>query len=397
MCNDFYDKYDEYMNVVAERKDRTMRQTNYSLANVEAGHMADFVEKAVRDAAAWNKHMNAERREKRTACFDMQTFNIHYPMTGRGKMKVLPKRKLGHYPIALIPGQFVDYYEKLTPEQLKYLPLNTALKMAPPNQRLRDLASDGSVSAYESDSDSSTSSSGSNTSSSTSSSDSESEDEDNEQANEKSKTTVKKITNNKLEMPSTEINTNGKIEAQPMSTEDNTNNLDAKPKKPVDLFIPGAICSRCQGDYKRNKMGVPEKMLHCTKCNSSCHPTCISLCLELLQYVTNYNWECSECKGCSKCNDHSDEDKMLFCDLCDRGYHIYCVGLDDIPSGRWHCVECAICSSCGAKDPSGDDYKDPGSITDTSFATGAKWTFEYKNNSQGTKVFSQQFCNPCHK
>ena len=198
-------------------------------------------------------------------------------------------------------------------------------------------------------------------------------------------------------MPYTEINTNGKIEAQPMSTEDNTNNLDAKPKKPVDLFIPGAICSRCQGDYKRNKMGVPEKMLHCTKCNSSCHPTCISLCLELLQYVTNYNWECSECKGCSKCNDHSDEDKMLFCDLCDRGYHIYCVGLDDIPSGRWHCVECAICSSCGAKDPSGDDYKDPGSITDTSFATGAKWTFEYKNNSQGTKVFSQQFCNPCHK
>ena len=397
MCNDFYDKYDEYMNVVAERKDRTMRQTNYSLANVEAGHMADFVEKAVRDAAAWNKHMNAERREKRTACFDMQTFNIHYPMTGRGKMKVLPKRKLGHYPIALIPGQFVDYYEKLTPEQLKYLPLNTALKMAPPNQRLRDLASDGSVSAYESDSDSSTSSSGSNTSSSTSSSDSESEDEDNEQANEKSKTSLTKITNNKLEITSTAINTDGKIEAKPMSMEDNTIKFDARPKKPVDLFIPGAICSRCQGDYKRNKMGVPEKMLHCTKCNSSCHPTCISLCLELLQYVTNYNWECSECKGCSKCNDHSDEDKMLFCDLCDRGYHIYCVGLDDIPSGRWHCVECAICSSCGAKDPSGDDYKDPGSITDTSFATGGKWTFEYKNNSQGTKVFSQQFCNPCHK
>ena len=51
MCNDFYDKYDEYMNVVAERKDRTMRQTNYSLANVEAGHMADFVEKAVSEIA----------------------------------------------------------------------------------------------------------------------------------------------------------------------------------------------------------------------------------------------------------------------------------------------------------------------------------------------------------
>ena len=50
-------------------------------------------------------------------------------------MKVIPKGKLGHYPIALIPGQFVDYYEKFTPEQLKYLPLNTTLKMPPPNTR----------------------------------------------------------------------------------------------------------------------------------------------------------------------------------------------------------------------------------------------------------------------
>ena len=95
-------------------------------------HLCDI---QVRDTAAWNKHMNAERREKRTACFDMQTFNIHYPMNGRGKMKVLPKRKLGHYPIALIPGQFVDYYEKFTPSQLKYLPINTATKMAPPSKR----------------------------------------------------------------------------------------------------------------------------------------------------------------------------------------------------------------------------------------------------------------------
>ena len=83
--------------------------------------------------------MNAERKEKRTACFDMQTFNIHYPMSGRGKMKVIPKGKLGHYPIALIPGQFVDYYEKFTPSQLKYLPLNTTLKMAPPNTRYESI------------------------------------------------------------------------------------------------------------------------------------------------------------------------------------------------------------------------------------------------------------------
>ena len=78
-------------------------------------------------------------------------------------------------------------------------------------------------------------------------------------------------------------------------------------------------------------------------------------------------------------------------------YHIYCVGLDDIPSGRWHCVECAICSSCGAKDVSGEDFRDPGKTIDTpSFGVG-KWAFEYKNNAQGNKIFSQQFCIPCYK
>ena len=36
MSNDFYEKYEEYRNVVSERKDRTMRQTNYSIAKIES-------------------------------------------------------------------------------------------------------------------------------------------------------------------------------------------------------------------------------------------------------------------------------------------------------------------------------------------------------------------------
>ena len=67
------------------------------------------------------------------------------------------------------------------------------------------------------------------------------------------------------------------------------------------------------------KDGLPEVLLHCSKCSASCHPTCAGLELELLKYVTGYAWECMECKVCSECKDHSDEEKMLFCDLCDRG------------------------------------------------------------------------------
>ena len=66
------------------------------------------------------------------------------------------------------------------------------------------------------------------------------------------------------------------------------------------------------GDRKRNKLGQPEVLLHCSKCDSSSHPTCVGLNIELLQFVTSYNWECTDCKVCSKCNDHTDEVGMQF-------------------------------------------------------------------------------------
>ncbi len=87
----------------------------------------------------------------------------------------------------------------------------------------------------------------------------------------------------------------------------------------LDAEVPGARCKNCLGDRQRNKIGQPEKLMHCSKCELSAHPTCIGLVLELLEYATGYDWECTECKVCSRCKDHSDEDKMLFCDLCDRG------------------------------------------------------------------------------
>ena len=62
MSRDFYDKYEEYMAVVAERKDRTNRQTTYSTAvSVERHQLANFIEKAVQETAEWNKKMNQER------------------------------------------------------------------------------------------------------------------------------------------------------------------------------------------------------------------------------------------------------------------------------------------------------------------------------------------------
>ena len=36
------------------------------------------------------------------------------------------------------------------------------------------------------------------------------------------------------------------------------------------------------GNMNQNKIGVPEMLLHCSKCDQSSHPTCIGLSLDLI-------------------------------------------------------------------------------------------------------------------
>ena len=170
----------------------------------------------------------------------------------------------------------------------------------------------------------------------------------------------------------------------------------SKATKKIDADIPGAVCKNCQGDRRRNKLGQPEVLLHCSKCDSSSHPTCVGLNIELLQFVTSYNWECTDCKVCSKCQDHSDEEKMLFCDLCDRGYHSYCVGLEEIPSGRWHCDECSLCSLCGESDPLGGEEL-TGELVSSLRGKKIDWVFEFKPGSTGGKIYSHTMCIPCYR
>jgi len=358
MCQDFYEKYDNYMRVLNERKERNLRNTNYSSGGGDVK-----VEEAAKLAAEYNRQLNQERREQRNSYFDIQTFTVHKPKTGKGRMAVLQKPKLGNYPVALIPGQFVDSYKAYNSKELNYFPLNTVMTAPPkPGTTLKDLAlgSDGS----ESDSSSGGSSSGSS-----SGSESESEAE----ADEKVTRSGRRLRNpspKKEEKKAEEI-------VEPKKEE--------KPRSLVDEIRHNAICKMCQGNMAKNKQGVPELLIHCSKCSQSCHPSCVGLHLDLLEYVTNYKWECTDCKKCMKCNNPADEDKMLFCDLCDRGYHIYCVGLEEVPKGRWHCSTCAVCISCNTTEP----VKEEGRVS--------LWVHETKLNLKGEKIFSHTMCIHCHK
>jgi len=361
MCSDFYEKYDAYITVLNERKERSLRNINY---NSGGGDVK--VEEAVKLAAEFNKKLNQERKEQRRAFFDMQTFRVHYPKNNIGNMQVVQKPKLGNYPVALIPGQFVDYYKSYSSKELKFFPLNTVTAAPPkPGVTLRDmdLGSEGS----ESDSGSSGSSG-----SDDSDSDSDSDDTETEAAD------IKKDDGGAVkEEIKPEVKVDGIVPAEAAA--------DVKPTVKVDEVRPNAICKMCDGNANKNKNGVAEMLLNCTKCFQSCHPTCAGLCLDLIKYVTAYQWECTDCKMCVKCKDPADEDKMLFCDLCDRGYHIYCVGLSAVPTGRWHCEKCAKCVSCGTTTPN-EDGKENG-----------KWIHEMKLNMKGEKIFSHTMCQTCHK
>jgi len=345
MCAEFYEKYEEYTAVVNERKERSLRNQNYT-----SGSGNVKIDEAVKAAAEFNKKFNEERRNQRKAYFDMQTFTCQYPKDNKGRMKVLKKPAPGSYPVAMIPGQFVDHYKSYSGKELKLFPLNTATS-ATPGQGLttRDLnlGSDGSESESGT-SDSSDSSSGE--------SDSES-GTDKDTTRNKKKKAIKAVVKPEVKV------------------------------RRVDEVRPLATCKHCNGNINQNKIGVPELLLHCSKCNQSSHPTCVGLSLELLSYVTSYDWECTDCKKCVTCLKAEDEDKMLFCDLCDRGYHIYCVGLSEIPSGRWHCGSCASCVSCETKVPWGDGVRDES----------LDWIFETKIDSVGNKVYSHTMCHICHK
>ncbi|XP_067215549.1 fap1 adhesin isoform X2 [Linepithema humile] len=337
MCSDFPDQYEEYRKHMREKqvKEHSKKQKELSAAANAERNRIDLAEMAVQSAMSWNISLNKARKENRKCCLDLQTFTIHVP---KKQQKVDPEHKVGHYPVALIPGQYTDYYREYTPAELRYYPLNTVLYgPTRPNERKFDSQSEGS----QSDSDSESSSDDSSSSSSEGTQDTEGS----------------------------------------QSTMDDVDMDISNSKDDVKLK-----CKMCLKIL--NKHNKSEILIQCGTCNGNVHPSCIDLTLDMVPHIQSYAWQCTDCKTCAQCHDPADEDKMLFCDMCDRGYHIYCVGLRRVPQGRWHCQECAVCANCGSREPGGAN-SDRNSV--------ALWQHEYKKGEKNTRVYVSTLCVPCSK
>ncbi|XP_021954071.1 uncharacterized protein LOC110850805 [Folsomia candida] len=337
LYNDFPKKYEEYRKFEEERREKELTKnqasTTANSTTTTRDRSAEFMNRITKSCAKWNAMMNAQRNENRTQSYDLQTMTLN---VRQGKMKVVRPEatKLGYYPVPVLPGQYCDNYKSYTPVELKYLPLNTVIYGPIQENRTTDEVSEDGAS------DSNGSSSSGDDSSSSSSED------------EGSDTEVNKTISDSI----------------PVLNEKDTQ----------------GTCKSCNGTYAKNKLGRNEILIHCAKCDSANHPTCLELTLDMLPYIRKYDWQCTDCKNCIECNDPADEDKMLFCDCCDRGYHIYCVGLRRVPTGRWHCVTCSVCHSCGVNEPSADDRA-------------AEWQHEYKKGEKGSRYYLHSLCVPCHK
>uniref|UniRef100_A0A672GPE8 PHD finger protein 10 n=1 Tax=Salarias fasciatus TaxID=181472 RepID=A0A672GPE8_SALFA len=282
---------------------------------VEASKVPEYIKKAAKKAAEFNSNFNRERMEERRAYFDLQTHIIQVP---QGRFKVLAPEltRTGPYPVALIPGQFQDYYKRYSPNELRYLPLNTALFEPPLDPELPALDS-------EPDSD---------------------DAEDGKE--EKKKNSSDSSSGNTSDVESQEGGGGNKSKAKDRTStqgKDGNQRHSASHKatpgyKPK--VIPNAICGICQKGKEANKKGKPEALIHCSQCDNSGHPSCLDMTEELVSVIQTYRWQCMECKTCTVCQQPHHEDEMMFCDKCDRGYHTFCVGMDSIPNGLWVCEVC---------------------------------------------------------
>ncbi|XP_033931441.1 PHD finger protein 10 [Pseudochaenichthys georgianus] len=322
MIKEYPTKHAEYSVILQERerqriaKEYSQMQTQ-NPQKVEASKVPEYIKKAAKKAAEFNSNFNRERMEERRAYFDLQTHIIQVPQ-GRFKVLAPEMTKAGPYPVALIPGQFQEYYKRYSPNELRYLPMNTALFEPPLDPELpaldsepdSDDAEDGKDKKKKNLSDSS----------SGNASDVESQDAGGKPG---SKSKAKDRTS-----------TPGKDGSQRHSTSHKAT-PGYKPK-----VIPNAICGICQKGKEANKRGRPEALIHCSQCDNSGHPSCLDMSKDLVSVIHTYRWQCMECKTCIVCQQPHHEDEMMFCDKCDRGYHTFCVGMDSIPTGLWVCEVC---------------------------------------------------------
>ncbi|XP_014239691.1 uncharacterized protein LOC106661073 isoform X2 [Cimex lectularius] len=278
MFQDFPDKYEEFRKYVREKQAREASSKQRALAMARRdGSKIEPREQALEAVANWNANLNRERNEERKCALDLQTFTVHYPQKERENM-TRPVKKVGLYPLAVIPGQYCDYYKEYTPTELMYFPLNTVLygPLKPNEKQSEDNSETGSDSDDSSSSDD------------TSSSESDSSDEDEDIKCKLCNGTKK---NNKNSQSESLIQcANCKKHVHPTC-------LDITPEMLPHIEKYQWVCPQCKKCVSCKESVNPEKLMSCDLCNRGYHVYCVGL-----RKIPEGRWHCTICSYCTSCN-----------------------------------------------------------------------------------------------
>lgn len=406
--------------------------------------------RVMKSVSDYNRQLNQERKEDRRVCMDLQTYTIQYPVglgrDNKGLRRWIKKRcrlsplwqNCRRYPVALLPNQYQDWFLQYTPQELKYLPLNTVLhgpttndfdKFPPLLQNtavnegisdsdidgsdvLSDLDDDSTCSCGEvhcvsdmnkneqvltgnppnktimfTDNNSKSAFNDENSCPANIYSNKNNNTDDNSLYNmpiETSDDLLKKNTQSVFNLP--ELSSKSLNGATNTGLDNNSKSLE-----------PSNINNNKFCKYCKQIINKPEDGVTCADCEATYHSACLEISGDLLEAIRLYPWQCQDCKMCYQCRQLYDEDKMLFCDKCDRGYHNYCVGLKHIPQGEWVCSLCAVCSNCGTKQSSQNPTQQSSSGEDNNQS---KWKHEFINiHTPDGKTLTRYslFCETCYQ
>ncbi|EYC43458.1 hypothetical protein Y032_0493g2436 [Ancylostoma ceylanicum] len=306
MASEYPAIYQEFQKVTAERLKALMAEQAKEMEAIknDVKKLAELREKAIKSAAEFNRELQQTKKLERQHYWDVQTSIIQ---SSTNKWKKLPAKytKPDPYPVALIHGQYQNYYRKFTPGELRRLPLGSVLdgehlfpvhrEPSPPPinvsekdmQRFEKLIAAGQTPI--------------------------------------SAPSPGQI---KVEM-STPRSEPARKSSGASSARSNTQRNGAK-----IAWMPQIKCSSCDELQKEG-----EVFIRCVSCHMQAHASCLEMSDEMVACVATYPWQCIECKRCTVCSLGDQEESMIFCDKCDRGFHTHCIGLAEAPQGSWICQQ----------------------------------------------------------
>lgn len=242
---------------------------------------------------------------------DLQNFTIQVPEAKRKNM-TYPTPKPPLYPVALVVGQFSEYYRTISPLELQCYPINTALTSPDDlmKQILEEKMAKRRVEAAAVTTEEETAAKGSSESSSSVDSDGD-------------ESVVSRVIITIYRLVSYSLFFLSHYQDSSSSESD------------CDVHDDDTCCVCAQSQFT-SPNHIPELFVKCSVCMKVAHPSCIEMTSEMAKRAFQYQWQCVECKRCECCQKADDQQKIIYCQQCDRAYHIYCTqSLQSIPKGKW--------------------------------------------------------------